>query len=380
MPEGIANKDSFLGFARLASTGWSLGVVFPKNELFADVETLYGTNAILAAAALLMLLVLSLVLAGSVTFPLRRMVHATDKVASGELDLELPATRRHDEVGQLARAFKNMTVNLKKHIRELTEATAARERIQGELNVAAEIQRNMLPSVFPAFPDRNEFDIYAVMDPAKEVGGDFYQFLLVEEDRLYIAIGDVSGKGVPASLLMTVTTSLIRSQAAEGLMPGEILSRLNKHLVQGNDACMFVTVFCAILNLKTGELVFSNGGHEPPFVIKSDRQVTMFPSPGGPVVGIMEDAVFPMESLILAPGDAVFAYTDGVTEAFNIKEELYSKKRLSDELLNVCGGSIRTIVEDVLKSVAEFSQGTPQADDITMIGVKFSGSQTDGRS
>ncbi len=215
----------------------------------------------------------------SITIPLRRMANATAKVASGELDLELPATRRHDEVGQLARASTNMTVDLKKYIHELTETTAAKEQIEGELSVAAEIQKSMLPSTFPAFPGRDEFDIYAVMDSAKEVGGDFYQFLLVDDNRLCIAIGDVSGKGVPASLLMAVTTSLLRSEAAEGILPDEILSRLNKHLVHGNDTCMFVTVFCGILNLSTGEFVYANGGHEPPFVVKPDHEVVPFRPP-----------------------------------------------------------------------------------------------------
>lgn len=373
MGDSIARKDCYLGFARLNSTGWSLGVVFPKKELYTDIDRLHSTEAILGGAALFMLFAVSLILGGSITRPLRRMVKATSTVASGNLDLELPATRRHDEVGQLARAFTHMIVDLKKYIRELTETTAAKERIEGELGVAAAIQRSMLPSTFPAYPDRDEFDIYAVMQPAKEVGGDFYQFLLVDEDRLCIAIGDVSGKGVPASLLMAVTTSLIRSEAAEGLSPDEILSRLNKHLAQGNDACMFVTVFCGILNLRTGELVYSNGGHEPPFVVKADKQVIPFPHPGGPLVGIMEEADFSLESLTLLPGDSVFSYTDGVTEAFNTEEQLYSRERLGEQLLEVCDRPIQEMVVEITKSVAKFSEGAPQADDITIVGVKFCG-------
>jgi phosphoserine phosphatase RsbU/P len=271
----------------------------------------------------------------------------------------------------LARAFAKMTLDLKNYIRELTETTAAKERIESELGVAASIQRSMLPSTFPAFPDREEFDIYAMMRPAKEVGGDFYQFLLVDDNRLCIAIGDVSGKGVPAALLMAVTTSLIRIEAAEGIGPDEILSRLNKHLVQGNDTCMFVTVFCGILDLRTGELVYANGGHEPPFVVKPAHQALHLGPPGGPIVGIMEDMEFPLESLTLQPGDALFAYTDGVTEAFDTNEQLYSKERLGNELLAVCERPVQGIVEEIVKSVELFSKGTPQADDITIIGVKF---------
>ncbi|MBI5247942.1 MAG: SpoIIE family protein phosphatase [Desulfomonile tiedjei] len=371
MGDSITKKDSYLGFARLKSTGWSLGVVFPKKELFSDIDRLYSKDVLFAVAALVMLLAVSLFLAGSITMPLRRMVSATAKVASGDLDLDLPATSRHDEVGQLARAFTNMAVNLKNYIRELTLTTAAKERMEGELGVAAAIQRSMLPSTFPAFPDRDEFDIYAVMDPAKEVGGDFYQFLLVDRDRLFVAIGDVSGKGVPASLLMAVTTSLIRSEASEGLLPDEILRRLNKHLLRGNDACMFVTVFCGILNLGTGEVVYANGGHEPPFIVRPNSEILPLPHPGGPLVGIMEDAEFPLEKLTLMPGDALFTYTDGVTEAFNTKEELYGKQRLGEQLMTACPRPIKGMVEEIMKSVAQFSMGAPQSDDITIVGVKF---------
>lgn len=373
MAEIVGKKTAFLGFARLPSTGWSLGVVYPRSELFAQVDRLYGTNAYFASIGLVMLLVVSLLLAGYITVPLRRMVHATQKVASGNLDLEVPAIRRHDEVGDLARAFAKMTIDLKNYIHELTETTAVKERIEGELGVAGSIQRSMLPSTFPAFPDRGEFDIYAIMHPAKEVGGDFYQFLLVDDNRLCIAIGDVSGKGVPAALLMAVTTSLIRIEAAEGTGPDEILSRLNKHLGQGNDTCMFVTVFCGILDLRTGELVYANGGHEPPFVVKPDRQVLPLRPPGGPIVGIMEDVDFPLESLILQPGDALFAYTDGVTEAFDANGQLYSRERLGNELLAACDRPVQGLVEATVKSVELFSEGTPQADDITIIAVKFNG-------
>jgi len=373
--ESLSNKDSFLGFGRLGSTGWSLGVVYPKNELFEDITRLHAKIAGIAGAALAMLLLLSVILAGSITSPLRKMVGATAKVASGELDLELPAVNRRDEVGRLARAFANMTVDLKKYIRELTETVAAKERIEGELGVAAEIQRSMLPSVFPAFPDRDDFDIYAVMHPAKEVGGDFYQFLLVDENHLCVAIGDVSGKGVPASLLMAVTTSLIRIEASGGMPPDEMLGRLNKHLVQGNDTCMFVTVFCGILNLTTGEFKYANGGHETPFIVKPDNEIVSFPLPGGPVVGIMPEMEFPLETTFLMPGDSIFMYTDGVTEAFNANEELYSKKRLSERLQAACNSPVKGIVEEIDNSVAEFAKGVPQADDITILGVKFSGKQ-----
>ncbi len=370
--EFIDKKPLFLGFARLRSTGWSLGVIYPKDELFEEISNLHRTNVTLAVGALLALLAVSVLLASSVTSPLRKIAEAASRVAAGDLDHNLPATHGRDEVGELARAFKNMTVDLKKYIQDLTATTAAKERIESELGVAASIQKSMLPS---KFPDREDFDIYAVMDPAREVGGDFYQFLFVDTDRLFLAIGDVSGKGVPAALLMTVATSLIRSAAAEGQAPHSVLEQLNNHLVPGNDSCMFVTVFCAMLELKTGALTYANGGHERPLIVRADGHIASLSPPGGPVVGIMDEMEFSEEQIVLEPGDCLISFTDGVTEAMNTNDELYSRERLISCLEGSQGVTARSVTAKVLDSVSAFATGAPQADDITVLAVKFNGQQ-----
>ena len=228
----LSGEDAFLAYARIPSPGWSLGAVFPKKELLADMNSLHQRTVLLAAGGLILLLVVSGLVARSIARPLRRMAAATEKVAHGDLDIDLSDIRREDEVGQLARSFTAMAQDLKKYIKDLTETTAAKQRIESELSIAADIQRSMLPSVFPAFPHRDEFDIYAVMHPAKEVGGDFYDFFFLDEDHLCVVIGDVSGKGVPAALFMTVTKYLIEATAGMDEPPDQILARVNRHLAR----------------------------------------------------------------------------------------------------------------------------------------------------
>lgn len=367
--------DSFLAFSRFDVNGWSLGVLFRKRQLFAPVEGLVRRSALLGVAGAILLFIVSIMAARSVIKPLRRLEQATAKVATGQLDVDLSEIQSADEIGRLAQSFARMTVELTHYIRQLTEATAARERIEGELSVAARIQRSMLPSHFPAFPERKDFDIHAVMEPAKEIGGDLYHFFLLDDTRLCFAIGDVSGKGVPAALFMAVTTFLLRSAASGGVSPEEILNSLNRQLVKGNDACMFVTLFCGILNLKTGELLYANGGHNPPMLLREKEVVTLGP-PGGPVVGVIEDAAYKRERLIMNPGETLFTFTDGVTEAFNPQDELFSDDRLHGVLQEVNGKSAPEIIEAVMTAVESFAQDAPRADDITMLAVRYEGPGT----
>ncbi len=367
--------DSFLAYSRFKVNGWSLGVLFRKSRLFAPIEGLLRRSALLGVAGAILLFAVSLIAARSVTKPLRRLEQATANVATGHLDVDLSEIQRADEIGRLAQAFARMTVDLTHYIQQLTEATAARERIEGELSVAARIQRSMLPSRFPAFPERKDFDIHAIMEPAKEIGGDLYHFFLLDDNRLCFAIGDVSGKGVPAALFMAVTTFLLRSAAAGGVPPEEILHHLNRQLSKGNDSCMFVTMFCGILNLKTGELLYANGGHNPPMLLREKEVIELGP-PGGPVVGVLEEAAYKRESLIMNPGETLFTFTDGVTEAFNPQDELFSEERLHGVLQEMKGKSAPEIIEAVMFAVESFAQDAPRADDITMLAVRYEGPGT----
>ena len=367
----LSGEDAFLAYARIPSPGWSLGAVFPKKELLAELNSLHQRTALLAAGGLILLLVVSWLVARSIAQPLRRMAAATGKVAHGDLDVDLSDIRREDEVGRLAQSFTAMAQDLKKYIKDLTETTAAKQRIESELSIAADIQKSMLPSVFPAFPHRDEFDIFAVMHPAKEVGGDFYDFFFLDEDHLCVVIGDVSGKGVPAALFMTVTKYLIEATAGIDEPPDQILSRVNRHLAHNNESYMFVTIFMGILNVKTGEFVYANGGHNSPLLWDREDAPSFLKRPGGPVVGIMDDAEFAVERLTFKAGTVLLAYTDGVTEAFSADGIAYSDERLLKVVTAVREKSVKEVTEALLADISSFCVNAPQADDITVLALEF---------
>ena len=255
--------------------------------------------------------------------------------------------------------------------RNVTDRKRAHERLTSELAVAARIQRSMLPLKLPSFSEERELDLCAVMLPARQVGGDFYDFFFIDDARLCVFIGDVAGKGVPAALFMAISVALFRSIAREGLSPGNILNRLNTEFARGNDACNFVTAFCGILDVKTGTLSYSNAGHERPYVIAAGDSVGPLAPPNGPALGLLERMTYQDERLILQPADVLFAYTDGVTEAFDHNSELFSAKRLTRQLASLRGESCESIVAGVMEAVASFSKGLDQADDITMMALSL---------
>jgi phosphoserine phosphatase RsbU/P len=368
----LTGMDSLLAFARLPHTGWAVGVVFPNSDLFARISSLKRTMIGLAVAGISLLVVVSFLSARSLTEPLRTMAAATRRIAEGDLSVDLSHIARQDEVGQLADAFTKMTADLRKYIKDLTETTAAKQRIESELSIAATIQQSMLPSKFPAFPDREEFDVYALMRPAKEVGGDFYDFFLVDDDHLCVVVGDVSGKGVPAALFMAVTKYLIQAAVGTGAAPDLCLAMVNAHLARNNESCMFVTIFLGVLDLKTGEFLYANGGHNPPVLAEKGYDAAFLGKPGGPVVGIMDDAEFRMDRLVLSPGALLLVYSDGVTEAFDIDGNAFAEDRLRDAVTVFREGAAQDVSKGLLQLIDSFCAGAPQADDITILALRIS--------
>jgi serine phosphatase RsbU (regulator of sigma subunit) len=280
--------------------------------------------------------------------------------------------KHKNEIGNLAESFDFMEVALRREIHELLDTTAAKEKIESELHIAREIQMSILPKIFPPFPRRRDFDIYAIIEPAKEVGGDFYDFFLLDETHFCFVIADVSDKGVPASLYMAVTKTLIKALAQQGHSPGEILTRLNRELVEGNTTSMFVTVFLGILDTVSGRVVYANGGHNPPLIIRDQGPVFLAPS-GNPLVGALEDLKYETSELVLARREALFLYTDGVTEASSGEAELFSEERLQESLQGLRATSPQETIEAVKAAVNDFAAGAPQADDITMLMIRFLG-------
>jgi sigma-B regulation protein RsbU (phosphoserine phosphatase) len=294
--------------------------------------------------------------------------------ATAEEDLEVLTMGRDEVINFFGRepnmAIELIQLSIKRFIENLRSETAARERIESELRIAHDIQASMLPAVFP---ERNEFDIYALMDPAKEVGGDFYDFFFIDERRLCFVIGDVSGKGVPAAMFMAITKTLIKNEARRCQMTNEILANVNNIIVPDNQSCLFVTVFCAVLDITTGELQYCNAGHNPPLLLRKSGSVEFMKSAKGFVVGVMENCACHHNLITLEPGDAVLLYTDGVTEAMDPEQKQFSETRLRDYTERMKKLEMRPLVECLRAKVMEFSRGAAQSDDITMLALKYGG-------
>jgi sigma-B regulation protein RsbU (phosphoserine phosphatase) len=263
-----------------------------------------------------------------------------------------------------------MEQSLKEYIRNLTETTAAKERIQSELKVATQIQASLLPRIFPPFPEHPEFEIYASMVPAKEVGGDFYDFFFIDDNNLCFLIADVSDKGVPAALYMMVAKTLLKTEGQRLGEPDRMLASVNRILASDNDSCMFTTVFCAILDTTTGHVRFANAGHNPPLLIDS-QGVRYLALESGLMLGAMAETVFVTERLTLEREGILFLYTDGVTEAKNGEEALYGEERLLGALQSAPQADLANLVHYIGAEVAHHAGGAPQSDDITMLAIKM---------
>ena len=287
-----------------------LVVKIDTDEAYAPIRSLTWLALALAVTTMMIVVAAALTLGRSIAGPVVTLTEATSRIADGDLSRRVEVTATN-EIGQLARSFNQMTERLARSIEELTITTAAKERIESELRVAHDIQMGILPKIFPAFPHRPEFDLHAMIVPAKQVGGDFYDFLLFDDQELYVCIGDVSGKGVPASLFMAVTLTLFRASVTRGMSPGALLTKLNRDLYVGNTSSLFVTVFCARLDVRTGALAFANGGHNPPYHVTAGGSASTLPMLGGPVLGILEQDSFGEGTRQLAPGDTLVLFTDG---------------------------------------------------------------------
>ncbi|MEN6374334.1 MAG: SpoIIE family protein phosphatase [Smithella sp.] len=247
--------------------------------------------------------------------------------------------------------------------------------IEGELNAAREIQMSMVPKLFPPFPDRPEFELSAVLEPAKEVGGDFYDFFFVDKHRLVFLLGDVSGKGIPASLFMAVTKTLLKAGANENTSIDQVLFKVNNDLCEGNDMSMFATVFCGIIDIRTGKVEYSNAGHNPPVLCRRDGDPEFLKTQGSLAIGSFEDSPYFKETLTLGVEDSIILYSDGVTEAMNKNEALFSEERLLQALRKVSGQHPDEMMKKILTDVHSFAAGAPQSDDITILALQYTGSK-----
>lgn len=369
----MTGKDCWLAFTPLTTSGWSLGLVLPQDELMADITRHYHLTLILGIIGLIIMFGVIVWIARGITRPLRVLTEATETMANGNLETKIPVITTSDEVGRLAGSFSAMRQSLQTYIHDLTLTTAAKEKIESELKIAHDIQMGILPRTFPPFPQHTEIDIYATLKPAREVGGDLYDFFFMDEDHLCFTVGDVSGKGVPAALLMAVTKILIKSKATQGLTPDTILARINEDLSLDNPSLMFITLFLGILNVRTGEILYCNGGHPNPYILHASGNIDPLSPTNGMALGVVDDFNYRSGKVTLGKNDALFLYTDGVTEANDINQDLFTEKRLEAALLLLKDRPLTAIIGGVMEKIEVFSRNTPQADDITMMLVKYTG-------
>lgn len=284
---------------------------------------------------------------------------------------ELISIKTGDEISILAQSFNSMMTDITDYMVDLKTVTAEKERIGAELDIATHIQASMLPCIFPAFPDREEFDVFASMTPAKEVGGDFYDFFMVDDTHLAIVMADVSGKGVPAALFMVIGKTLLKDHTQPGRDLGEVFSEVNELLCASNSEGLFITAFEGVLDLATGEFNFVNAGHEMPFICSREGAFKPYKIKPGFVLAGMEEMKYKAGSLALNPGDKVFLYTDGVTEAANAQNELYGMKRLEGALNQNRNAAPDDLLPSIKADIDQFVGEAPQFDDITMLCMEY---------
>lgn len=365
----VTHKPGFVYFMPLTNPGWSIGVVCPEDELLADVRRLNRIMFALGFTGFAILFGVIVLIAGSITRPLRMLASAASTIARGNLEGSVPPITSRDEVGELAAIFGQMVVSLRQHIRGLTEATAARERIESELMIARNIQMDMLPGPLAT---RTEVDLEAVLLPAREVGGDLYDHFWLDDHRLAFTIGDVSGKGVAAALFMAMTKTLHKFLVLRSGDPSAAVAALNGELSAENRAAMFVTLFSAVLDVHTGELRFCNAGHNPPLLLRRRGTVEPLDHVHGPAVGVFGEVPYGETNCIkFEPGDALVLYTDGVTEALNEQDAFYGDDRLRVLAGHLAGSSPGKIVSELRKDLAIFTGSAPQSDDITLLVVRL---------
>ncbi len=392
----LLNGAYYISAAPIKTTGWILVTAYSKEMASQPVAMLQqsysqieeettltyrsSTNRSRQTAIVLLLIVAGLMLTGSIILgtrivkPLNTITRRISQLSEDNLEFKMEdAYRTGDEVEELARSFAAISHKTVEYLDTVQRVTAEKERLGTELSLATQIQAAMLPHIVPAFPDRKDFDVIGSMDPAKEVGGDFYDYFLVDDDHLCLVIADVSGKGVPAALFMMASKIILQSVAMLGGSPAEILTKTNEAICSNNEAQMFVTVWVGILELSTGKLTCSSAGHEYPVIKRADGQFELYKDKHGFVIGGMDGLRYQEYVLQIHPGDKVFVYTDGVPEATNADKELFGTERLVNALNEQPQSAPFDILKNVRRAVDDFVQEAEQFDDLTMLCLEYKG-------
>ena len=362
----IDGEECYVFFQPLGETGWSVAIICSEDDIFGAFYRMRRAVVFTVLAALLLMMVFVSRIIRHELKPLTRLSKQAESIASGNFEETLPDDGRRDEIGHLTQSFSNMQQSLVNYIDELKSTTAQKASIESELKVASEIQMSMVPRIFPAFPNRKDIDLYASMTPAKEVGGDLYDFF-VQDERLYFCIGDVSGKGIPASLFMAVTRNLFRIVAQQGHTPAEIATQINTIVSHDNEQNMFVTMFIGSADLRTGRLDYCNCGHNEPLVDGKfmDIKNTNFP------LGVMEGVPFVGESVDDIRGHQLLLYTDGLNEAENPQHELFGDDRLISLMAGKQDADSKEIILMLQEFVESHRNGAAPNDDLTLLCLRI---------
>lgn len=365
----MAGMDALVVYEPVPGTGWSICCVSPYKSVMSRLGFITAQSAVFLFIGLILIIVLVRLVVLYSMKPLGKLTAAADRISEGDLNVTLPEMKPSDDIGRLNNAFAEMQKSLRQQMEQLVVTTRAKEHIESELHIARGIQMSLLPHVFSPFPGWDNLELYARIRPAKEVGGDLYDFF-IRDSKLFFAIGDVSGKGVPAALFMAVTRTSFRNIADKCDSPSRIMTLLNNTVIKDNDSCMFVTMFVGVLDIRSGHLSYCNAGHNPPVLMNQAEAVTIQSHENIPV-GVIGDFEYEENSINLQPGQSLFLYTDGLTEAENGDKKLYGEDRMLSTLSACDGETPQTKIECVEKSVDEFAGGVDQSDDLTMLCIRL---------
>lgn len=356
--------------APIKGTHWRLGLVVPEANIYADVRHAFLVAWLVGALALLALTILTFAITRRIMRPLGVLTDRAELVARGALDFALPVVRRRDEVGRLTHAFDRMRRELAEHMAELTRVAREQQRLASELEIAHQIQTALLPGAHYLDARCSNFELHAMLQPARTVGGDLYSYFMLHDQRFFIMVGDVSDKGIPAALFMARAITLAKALAPRAQSPQQLLHLLNQELCRNNDGCMFVSLLCGLLDTVTGNFAMASAGHEPP-VLWGGHAPRLLELETGPALGLDEDASYPAHRIRLRPGDTLLMYTDGITEATNGDLAMYGQERmlacLSQHHQNGGSDPVGALVADV----EGFASGQSQADDITVLALRW---------
>ena len=373
----INGKDSYVFYKPLGQTGCSMAIVCPESDIFSGFDRLRRTIMAIVTIGLLLMLYFFIRIITRELKPLRRLADEAENIASGQFDAVLPDFQRIDEIGQLSHSFGNMQQSLVKYIDELKTTTAEKASIESDLRIASGIQMGMLPEKFPTREDRDDVQLYASLTPAKEVGGDLFDFYFRDE-KLFFCIGDVSGKGVPASLFMAVTRSTFRTVSAHESMPDRIVTIMNKTIADMNKNNMFVTLFVGVLDLPTGRLRYCNAGHDAPLLVGVG--VGELPCDANIPVGFMPTWKYSLQETQIFTGTTIFLFTDGLTEAMDAEYALFKMERVNDvakQILAKQQQEPRQFIAQMTEAVHQFVGDAEQSDDLTMMAIQYIKQQSD---